>query len=69
MPENLLKASKEYTQEAGYRNVQEFIVDLVRSKVMLERVQQYKKIEEEMKQGKKVKKFNQKDAVQYVKKL
>jgi metal-responsive CopG/Arc/MetJ family transcriptional regulator len=69
IPENLLKASKEYSKEFGYRNIQEFILELVRNKVLFERLARYQKIELDMIQGKNVKKFSQKDAVEYLKSL
>lgn len=69
MPENLLKASKEYSKEFGYRNLQEFILELIRKKVFFERRERYQKIENDMIRGKNVKKFNQKDAVEYLKNL
>ena len=67
MPENLLQASKEYSKEFGYKNVQELILDLVRSKVLIENINRYKKIEDRMKKGIGVKKFSQNDAVRYIK--
>ena len=69
MPENLFQASKEYSNEFGYRNVQEFILDLVRNRVILENIERYKEIEKRMKKGIGVKKFSQKDAVKYLKGL
>ena len=69
MPERLFKASKKYTDEFGYKNLQEFILELLRKKVMLERMERYKSIEEEMKAGKNVKKFSQSEAVKYLKSL
>ena len=69
IPENLLKASKEYSKEFGYRNIQEFILELIRKKVFFEKIERYQKIEREMIEGKKVKKFNQKDAVNYLESL
>lgn len=69
IPENLLKASKEYSKEFGYRNIQEFILELIRKKVFFEKIERYQKIEKEMILGKKVKKFNQKDAVEYLESL
>ncbi len=47
LPQNLFTASKEYSQEKGYRSQQEFIVDLVRRKVMLEE-DRLVRIEQEM---------------------
>lgn len=69
IPENLLKASKEYSKEFGYRNIQEFVLELIRKKVFFERIERYQKIENDMMRGKNVKKFNQKDAVEYLKSL
>ena len=69
IPENLLKASKNYSKEFGYRNIQEFILELIRKKVFFEKIERYQKIEKEMVLGKKVKKFNQKDAVEYLESL
>jgi metal-responsive CopG/Arc/MetJ family transcriptional regulator len=69
MPENLLKASKEYSKEFGYRNIQEFVLELIRKKVFFDRMERYQKIENDMIRGKNVKKFNQKDAVEYLKSL
>ena len=37
IPENLFEASKEYYEELGYRNLQEFILDLIRKKVIIEK--------------------------------
>lgn len=69
IPEKLLNASKEYSKEFGYRNIQELILELVRNKVLFERIERYRKIEQDMIQGKNVKKLNQKDAVEYLKSL
>jgi metal-responsive CopG/Arc/MetJ family transcriptional regulator len=69
IPENLLKASKEYSKEFGYRNIQEFILELIRKKVFFEKIERYQKIEKEMILGKNVKKFSQKDALEYLKSL
>jgi len=69
IPENLLKASKEYSKEFGYRNIQEFVLELIRKKVFFEKIERYQKIENDMIRGKNVKKFSQKDAVEYLKSL
>jgi len=69
IPENLLKASKEYSKEFGYRNIQEFVLELIRKKVFFERMERYQKIENDMIRGKNVKKFNLKDAIEYLKSL
>ena len=69
MPENLLDASKEYSEDFGYKNVQEFILDLVREKVVIQNFNRYRKIENRMKSGVGVKKLSQNDAVKYIKGL
>jgi len=69
IPENLLKASKEYSKEFGYRNVQEFILEIIRKKVFFEKIERYQKIEKEMILDKNVKKLDQKDAVEYLESL
>jgi len=69
IPENLLKASKEYSKEFGYRNIQEFILELIRRKIFYEQLERYQKIERDMILDKKVKKYSQKDAVEYLKSL
>lgn len=67
MPKNLFEASKEYYKEFGYRNLQEFILDLIRKRVIIENLSRYKKIEERMKRGFGVKKFSQNEAINYLK--
>jgi len=69
IPEKLLKETQEYTKEYGYRNVQELILELVRNRVLNEKIERYQRIEHEMQQGRKVKKFSQKEAVDYLKSL
>ncbi len=69
MPETLFKASNEYYQELGYRSLQEFIVDLLRKKVILENLERYREIEERMKKGIGVKRFDQKSAIKYLRGL
>ena len=69
IPDNLLEASKEYSKEFGYKNVQEFILELIRRKVFLEKFERYQKIEKDMKKGKNVKRLNQKDAMNYLESL
>ncbi len=66
LPEVLFEASKEYSEEYGYRTLQEFIVDLLRKKVVLENIERYKEIEERMKKGIGVKRFTQDEAVKYL---
>lgn len=69
IPESLFEASKKYSEEFGYRSLQEFIVDLIRKKVILDNIERYKKIEERMKRKKGVKVFEQKEAVKYLRGL
>jgi metal-responsive CopG/Arc/MetJ family transcriptional regulator len=69
IPDNLLEASEEYSKEFGYKNVQEFILELIRRKVFIEKFERYQKIEQDMKKGKNVKRFNQKDAMNYLENL
>lgn len=69
MPENLLQASREYSEQFGYKNVQEFILDLVRDNVMMRNIGRYRKIDERMKKGLGVRKFSQKGAVRYIKNM
>lgn len=69
IPEKLLNETKNYIKEYGYRNVQELILELVRNRVLYERIERYQRIEHDMQHGKKVKKFSQKEAVEYLKSL
>ena len=69
IPENLLQVSKDYSEHFGYKNVQEFILDLVRDKVMLRNIERYKRIDERMSKGIGVKKFSQKSAIKHIKEL
>jgi len=69
MPKNLFEASKEYYKEFGYINLQEFILDLIRKRVIIENLSRYKKIEERMERGIGVKRFGQKEAIKYLKGL
>lgn len=64
MPMNLFKASKEYSQEYGYKNVQEFILDEIRKKVMAKRIARYEKIEAQI--DKEAKVMSQKEAIKYL---
>ena len=69
IPENLLQASKDYSEQFGYKNVQEFILDLVRDRVMLQNIERYRQIDRRMSKGIGVKKFSQKSAVKYIKEM
>tara|TARA_Y100000310_G_C20662985_1_gene805825 strand:+ start:1692 stop:1925 length:234 start_codon:yes stop_codon:yes gene_type:complete len=69
IPKTLFDASREYCQDLGYKTMQEFILDLMRRKVILENTERYAKIKARVKKGKSVKRFNQKDALKYVKGL
>ncbi|MBT6774238.1 hypothetical protein HOA91_02605 [Candidatus Woesearchaeota archaeon] len=65
LPENLFNLSKEHSNEYGFRSVQEFIIDLVRNKVIVEKAERYKAIENKMKLGIDVNKMTQKEAKEY----
>lgn len=69
LPESLFEASKEYSEEYGFRTLQEFILDLLRKKVLLENAERYREIEERMKKGVGVKKLSQTEALKYLKGL
>ena len=69
MPKNLYDESKKYSEEFGYRNLQEFVVDLIRKKIILENLERYVSIEANMKRGIGVKKFDQKGALKYIEEL
>ncbi|HMA83573.1 MAG TPA: ribbon-helix-helix domain-containing protein [Candidatus Thermoplasmatota archaeon] len=69
IPDKLLEESKKYSKEFGYKNVQEFILELLRRKVFIEKFERYHQIEQDMKKGKNVKRFNQKDAIDYLESL
>jgi len=69
MPETLFEASKEYSKELGYRSMQEFVLELVRNKVIVENIERYRKIEDRMKAGIGMKKVDRKGAARYLKEL
>ena len=69
VPEPLLKASKSYCIEFGYRNVQELVIELMRDRIFLENIDHYRKISERMDRGKGVKTFDQKGALKYLRDL
>jgi metal-responsive CopG/Arc/MetJ family transcriptional regulator len=68
MPDLLFDVTKEYSEEYGYRNVQELILDMLRKKVVMENVERYREIEERMEKGE-GKRLNQKEALKYIKEL
>ena len=45
IPEILYKESEEYSKNYGYKNLQEFILDVLRRKTILEKVERYEKAE------------------------
>jgi len=69
IPESLFNASREYYKELGYINLQEFILDLIRKRVIIENIERYKEIEDRMKKGVGVKRFNRDDSIKYLKGL
>jgi len=69
MPENLLKASQEYIKDFGYKNVQELILELIRNKVIIQKIERYQQIESEMINNTKIKEYNQKEALNFINNL
>jgi metal-responsive CopG/Arc/MetJ family transcriptional regulator len=69
LPETLFKASKEYSEAMGYRSTQEFIVDVVRRRVLLDEEERLRRVEEEMDRAN-VKRFSaKKEALEHLDKL
>ncbi|NOZ80336.1 MAG: hypothetical protein GXP63_01570 [DPANN group archaeon] len=68
IPENLFKATKAYSKDFGYKNMQELLLDLLRKRIILENIRRYEDIEKRMK-PKKTKRFNQKEAIAFIKGL
>ncbi|MCD6522284.1 MAG: hypothetical protein J7K68_00915 [Candidatus Diapherotrites archaeon] len=64
MPMNLFKASKEYSQEHGYKNIQEFILDVIRKKIMAKRIARYEKIEAQI--DREARAMSKKEAIAYL---
>ncbi len=64
MPANLFKASKDYSEEYGYKNIQEFILDEIRKKVMAKRIARYEQIEAEM--DREAKAMGKKEAIAFL---
>ncbi len=70
IPKNLFRESLKYSEEFGYESLQEFIRDMLRRKVIHEKVDRYSAIEVRMKEGKGVKKFSsKKEALDFLKGL
>ncbi|MFH0986437.1 MAG: hypothetical protein V1911_00140 [Candidatus Micrarchaeota archaeon] len=67
IPEVLLKESEEHSKEYGYKTVQEFILDVLRKKLIIENVERYRQIELEMITS--GKKMSQKQALDYLDRL
>ena len=61
LPENLFNLSKEHSQQYGYRSIQEFIVELVRRKVVVDNLDRYNKIKQQMEKDN-VKEYSQAEA-------
>jgi cell fate (sporulation/competence/biofilm development) regulator YlbF (YheA/YmcA/DUF963 family) len=60
VPETLFRASKAYSKEMGFRNVQEFILDSLRRRTMadLEEDERLRKIEEAMDKNPNIRTFH-----------
>lgn len=69
MPEVLFKSSMEQSRGLGYRNLQEFILELVRQRVLLQNIERWRSIEERMKRGVGVHRMRQSDALRYLESL
>jgi len=67
IPDGLFKASQKYTDEFGYRNMQELILELMRERMLAEKIARYKAIEENMKG--KSRKLTKARALEYLKGL
>ena len=66
IPDALFAASKGYIEEFGYKNMQEFILDVVRNTVFWDRLNRYSEIEDRMRKGG-VKRLSQEEASKYLK--
>jgi metal-responsive CopG/Arc/MetJ family transcriptional regulator len=64
MPANLFEASREYAEEYGYKNVQEFILDSIRRKLLSRRIERYEAIEREIDRNAGA--MSQEEAVRYL---
>lgn len=67
VPESLFRASQKYTEEFGYRNMQELILELMRERMLAEKIARYKAVEEGMKG--KSRKLTKAQALEYLKGL
>jgi cell fate (sporulation/competence/biofilm development) regulator YlbF (YheA/YmcA/DUF963 family) len=63
IPETLFKASRSYSKEMGFRNVQELILDSLRRRAMadLEEDERLRKIEEDMDRNPNIRTFKTKE--------
>ena len=66
LPESVFEASREFYEQNGFRNLQEFILQLLRERVGTDSIARWKAIEERMKAGKGVTRLSQKDAIAYL---
>ena len=64
MPLGLFQASKEYSEDYGYKNVQELILDELRKRVLAKRIERYAGIEAGI--DRKAKTLGQKEAIAYL---
>jgi hypothetical protein len=69
MPEQLFLFSKKQSEDLGYRNVQEYLLELVRDRIFLKNLPEYEKIVARMKKGIGVKKMTQSEAIEYFKNM
>ena len=67
LPKVLYEESKDYSEEYGYKTIQELILDLLRRKVMLENIERYQKVEiQALESGKRM---NKKEAKEFLRGL
>ena len=45
IPDVLYKESEEYSREYGYKSLQEFILDVLRHKIIIEKAERYQRVE------------------------
>ena len=67
IPLVLFRESKEYSEEYGFKSLQELILALLRKKVMTEKIERYQKAEEQATRT--GKRMSQKEAKQFLRRL
>jgi len=67
IPEVLYKESKKYSEKYAYKSLQEFILDLLRKKVILKNIERYEEIEKKARSN--GRRMSQKEAVSFLEKM